>query len=569
MENQKKGLNKRIIIFLIIAAAVIFGVTFAIISATGGSGDTVNRMTYEQAEEQLGRMLKSVYVQEVPAVKAAVEYNVSDLKEELPDISNYPLSVGGGGAIDIEIVSSTEKAGSGTDGWLNEVAENFNKENFNINGQSVSVSVRPISSGVAADYIISGKYIPEAFSPSNELWGEMIKTKSNVDITLKNARLAGNVTGILLKQSKYDELKEKYGNVDIQSVIKETVSNGLAMGYTNPFASSTGLNFIISALYSADQNDLLSSAAVDQFQQFQANVPFVAYTTIQMRDAATKQNGSLDALVMEYQTYKNTMELRDFVFVPFGVRHDSPIYALGTLPPEKSQLLDMFIQYCLNEKSQKLASEYGFNNLNDYTSQVPLPSGTVITSAQSLWKEVKDAGRPVAAVFIADISGSMNGEPIMNLKQSLINGSQYINQKNLIGLVSYDNDVYINLPVAEFDLNQRSKFCGAVQDMSPGGQTATYDAILVGLQMLDQVKQKDPQTKLMLFVLSDGQTNTGYDFNQVSKIAAGFNIPIYTIGYNADLEELQKISSINEAASINADSDDVVYTLKNLFNAQM
>ena len=569
MEKEKKGLNKRIVIFLVIAAVVIFGVTFAIISAAGNADGADDRMTYEQAQEQLGKLLKNVYVEDVPAVKAAVQYNASDLKEELPDISNYPLSVEGYGTINIEIISSTEKAGSGTDGWLNEVAETFNNENFNVNGQSVSVSVRPISSGVAADYIISGKYIPDTFSPSNELWGEMIKAKSNVDIELKNARLAGNVTGILLKQSKYDELKEKYGNVDIQCVMEETVSNGLAMGYTNPFASSTGLNFIISALYSADKNDLLSEVAIDQFQQFQANVPFVAYTTIQMRDAATKQNGTLDAMVLEYQTYKNTVELRDFVFVPFGVRHDSPMYALGNLSPDKSQLIDMFIQYCQSDKSQKLAGEYGFNNLNDYKSEVPLPSGNVITSAQSLWKEVKDAGRPVAAVFIADISGSMNGEPIMNLKESLINGSQYINQKNLIGLVSYDNNVYINLPIAAFDLNQRSKFCGAVQDLIPGGQTATYDAILVGLKMLDEVKQKDPQTKVMLFVLSDGQTNTGYEFNKVSKVAAGFKVPIYTIGYNADLEELAKISSINEAASINADSDDVVYTLKNLFNAQM
>ena len=45
-------------------------------------------------------------------------------------------------------------------------------------------------------------------------------------------------------------------------------------------------------------------------------------------------------------------------------------------------------------------------------------------------------------------------------------------------------------------------------------------------------------------------------------------IPVYTIGYNADIKALQNISSINEAASINADSDDVVYKLGSLFNAK-
>ena len=40
-------------------------------------------------------------------------------------------------------------------------------------------------------------------------------------------------------------------------------------------------------------------------------------------------------------------------------------------------------------------------------------------------------------------------------------------------------------------------------------------------------------------------------------------------GSDADKEELQKVSNINEAASINADSDDITYKLKSLFNSQL
>ena len=46
-------------------------------------------------------------------------------------------------------------------------------------------------------------------------------------------------------------------------------------------------------------------------------------------------------------------------------------------------------------------------------------------------------------------------------------------------------------------------------------------------------------------------------------------MPCYTIGYNANLSALSELSAINEAASINADNDDVIYSLKSLFNAQM
>lgn len=73
----------------------------------------------------------------------------------------------------------------------------------------------------------------------------------------------------------------------------------------------------------------------------------------------------------------------------------------------------------------------------------------------------------------------------------------------------------------------------------------------------------------MLFVLSDGEQNTGYSLSDISKILEVYKIPVYTIGYNADIKALEKISAINEAASINADSEDIVYKLKSLFNLQM
>lgn len=67
---------------------------------------------------------------------------------------------------------------------------------------------------------------------------------------------------------------------------------------------------------------------------------------------------------------------------------------------------------------------------------------------------------------------------------------------------------------------------------------------------------------------SDGKTNQGYDFDRAAQIIQALGITVNTIGYNANLEELTKISKINESVSINADSDDVVYKLKELFNAE-
>jgi Ca-activated chloride channel family protein len=149
---------------------------------------------------------------------------------------------------------------------------------------------------------------------------------------------------------------------------------------------------------------------------------------------------------------------------------------------------------------------------------------------------------------------------------------QYIDSSNYVGLVSYSDDVYINLPVAKFDNTQRAYFSGAVKDLNVGGQTATYDAVLVGLQMLLDAKKDVPDANCMLFVLSDGAQNAGYSLNRITPIVGGLGISVYTIGYemsDSDKAQLKSLSEINEAVCIDADSEDIVNELRNLFNVNM
>ena len=566
-KTQSKNAAFLIVVAILMIAAIAVGIVIS-----GRLGKSHSELTHESAMAQLDKKLKKISVKEESPRKATVEIAGSDLAAELPDIGKYPLSVEGRGTLDLEIFSSTEKSSKGTDGWLNEVAEKFNAEHHEIGGQWATISVRPIASGAAIDYIVSGKYVPELYSPSNELWGEMLAAE-NVDIKLLEKRLAGNTAGILLSRDTYNKIQTAYGKVDISSIIEATIKNEIAMGYTNPYASSTGLNCLVAALQECDSSDILSSTAVSKFQQFQQNVPFVAYTTLQMREAAA--NGVLDAFILEYQCFSNVSELRGYEFVPFGVRHDSPMYSLGTLDDQQNELARTFIDYCLTDECQRMATKYGFNEHEEYQDNLAASvNGAAMLSAQKLWKTEKDAGNPVMAVFVADVSGSMGGAPLQNLQSSLINASQYINSTNYVGLVSYSTNVTVNLPIDLFTLNQRSYFTGAVEDLSPGGNTATYDAVLVALNMLmeaqTKVETETGQTiKPLLFVLSDGETNIGNSLSDIRDIVEGLEVPCYTIGYNANLSALSELSAINEAASINADNDDVIYSLKSLFNAQM
>lgn len=87
--------------------------------------------------------------------------------------------------------------------------------------------------------------------------------------------------------------------------------------------------------------------------------------------------------------------------------------------------------------------------------------------------------------------------------------------------------------------------------------------------MLKDELAVNPNAKPLIFVLSDGETNEGHSLKEVRPLIEHYKVPIYTIGYNANIQALQTISSINEAANINADVDDVVYKISHLFNVQM
>ena len=553
-----KEMDKKVIFKAVGAAIAVFLIVYVVLGIL------------DVGDKELADIIKDINVNTASPTPGIITVLPPDVNTVLPDISKYPPRVEKTTSSYIEIFSSPEKAGTGTDGWLTEVAKDFNNARIRIDGREVSVSLREIPSGLGADYIISGKYRPDAYTPSNELWGEMI-VSSGVEAELLEERLAGNVAGILLARSKKEELVNKYGVVNTRTIVDAVSKRELAMGYTNPFASSTGLNFLISALYAFDSSNLLSDEAAAGFESFQANIPLVAYTTLQMRNSA--KSGLLDGFVLEYQTYVNTPDIRHYDFTPFGVRHDNPIYAIGDLSPEKRKILNEFIEFAQQDKYQALATRYGFNGFDEYRSEAWPVRGDLIVSAQRLYKDRKNAGRPICAVFVADVSGSMMGAPLYNLKRSLREGQYFIGNENMIGLVSYSNDVTIDLPIAKFDLDQRRSFVGAVDGLQAGGSTATFDAIAVAMQMLIDQKaagpDKNSNLRPIIFVLSDGETNRGHKLKDIQHIVEDVGIPIYTIGYNADIKALKAISDINEAASINADTDDVAYKLSQLFYAEL
>lgn len=580
-------MNKNLIIWggILVAAAIFF--QFSNKLNTTRLSSNQQAMPYEDAVGELSKLLKTVnwgtnYVQR----RAQVELGAKpDLKETLPSIDQYPITVEPGVSnqdVVAEIFVTTVRGWSPVvkgrtrtaDGRMVEVARAFNESNQKLSGgKGAKVRVRFIASGTGYQFIASEKYMPDAFTPVHHLWIEMLK-EHGIPTTMIRENMVTSAGGIVMKNEVAERLRSTYGELDVKSIINEVVQGNLAMGYTNPFASSTGLNFLMTTLSTfaeGDEQAMLSSAVVDTFQKFQQSVPFVALTTLQMREAV-RNDGSLDAFVMGHQTFLGTDSLQNgYEFIPFGVKHDHPLYAVGDPGAEKLEVLELLATFAEKPEYKQLAKDYGWDQAitSSFTPNIPIPSGKTLIEAQQLWKEKKDAGRKIAAVFLSDVSGSMGGSRMAGVKKALMAGSKFITADNSIGLVLFSDQVEVVLPVKKFNLNHRASFVAAVQDMNSGGGTSMYDGVAVALKLLTEEKEKDPSIKPMLFVLTDGETASGLSFTDLSPVIKGIKIPVYTIGYEANVGELKRLSVLVEAASISAGEGNVEYKIGSLLNAQM
>ncbi len=530
-------------------------------------------MSFEDAVTEMNSMLKKINVEKISKPVMDIYSDDGSDTAMLDDIDTFPIMVEGEGDINIEIAAATELSSNAPDDWINIVAENFNAEKKEIAGKTVSVSVRKITSGEVVTYMLADAYEPDVFIPSNYAWGEMLKS-SGISIEKITDRIAGNTAGILIEKNTYDEFISKYEEATVSNVLEAALAGDLIFAYTNPYTSSTGLNILTAMLKAFDSQNPLSAKAQEKLLEYQKSSPPVAYTTAVLKNQAAK--GIISAMVMEEQAYINTPELASYIYIPSGIRHDHPVYTFSYCSDEKKEAAKLFTEYCLSEENQKLAQEKGFGRHDDYQSDDPGLDGTGYLTAQKVWKQNKNGGRPVVAVFVADVSGSMGGEPLNSLKSSLVNASAYIGQEHYIGLISYSGDVTINLPIDKFDARQKAYFCGEVKSLSEAGTTATYDAVLVGLNMLQEKTQELKESgvenvKQMMFVLTDGEQNEGYSLDRITPIVAGLQVPVYTISYNYldDNGELEKLSAINEVSALKASSDDIVNQLRNLFNVEL
>ena len=111
---------------------------------------------------------------------------------------------------------------------------------------------------------------------------------------------------------------------------------------------------------------------------------------------------------------------------------------------------------------------------------------------------------PIDAVFVLDRSGSMDGAPIHAVREATCNLLRLLGPDDRLGVVVFDDEAQMVLPLAAHDPDAASLRVRAVET---GGSTNLSGGWLKGLEMLSGDVR--PHALRRIIVLTDGHANMG------------------------------------------------------------
>jgi len=130
---------------------------------------------------------------------------------------------------------------------------------------------------------------------------------------------------------------------------------------------------------------------------------------------------------------------------------------------------------------------------------------------------------PLSLAFLMDISSSMYGERIRRARDSAVElVKRLITGENRALIMGFDDKVYLYQSLT----GDRKKLIDTINEMTPNGGTALYDAVAYSVRFLKHLSGKKA-----IILLSDGDdTDSHFSFEDVLDYVRESDVLIYTVG---------------------------------------
>ncbi len=208
----------------------------------------------------------------------------------------------------------------------------------------------------------------------------------------------------------------------------------------------------------------------------------------------------------------------------------------------ESQIQQKFgIQYSLNDKT---SSETLFSN-NYFVHFFPTKNVTAFPSRH--------------IVFVIDISGSMYGLKLQQTKDATITLIDSLRDIDFFNIITFHGSVYYwpdsTVTTYSGTTEMKRKANAYIRNLQAGGWTNINDALLAGINVVKNIIRMYPNTKPMIFFMTDGEPTAGETRpDQIRNNVATKNKPKTPIhglafGDEADFYLVKSISDGNEGKS--------------------
>jgi len=434
-----------------------------------------------------------------------------------------------------------------------------------------------------------GKAIPyDAIWPANSIWISLGDTQHAVS-RLESIMRSPVVLGVR------KSLAERLGWMDRPvtiSTILEAVDNGrLRFAMTSATQSNSGASAYLGFLHAL-------AGSPDVLEHSQLESPEVQEQVKRMLSRVDRSSGSsgwlMESLVDHYDRYQAMFNYEAMIIEanqalikkgrePLYVIYpsdgmmiaDSPLGYIDKGDPKKLEAFEKFQAYLLSEAVQdqiqalgrrtglvgmglKAADKTVFNpdwgiDIDRIISPIPTPRAEVIRLALDLYQTT--LRKPSLTAYVIDVSGSMEGDGIQNLKAAMstlldpVQARRYMLQaspRDLHIIVPFNSEPLPAKIAHGNDPDTLADLTAFVNRLTPKGGTDIYQATVAAMGLIQRTQNLENYFPAVI-LMTDGRSEGNIDQlrHAVDRLPGGVDIPVFSITFgDADESQLKAISEI-------------------------
>jgi Ca-activated chloride channel family protein len=484
------------------------------------------------------------------------------------------LTAGDGPPSDAVVVDVVANSSLGN--WLPAAVQRFNEAELETaEGNPAFVQLTLSDAGQAAADIAAGELTPAIWIPDDDVWVQVLSDQGNTAYAGDCDSLATSPLVIAMWRTAAESLGwpgQPVGWLDVGSLAADPSAwayysggefgDSLNLGHTHPGLSASGVSTLLALVQSAQaKTDAVTVEDVEQpivqasVSAFEAAVSWFSTDTGALGQTMAERGPSFLGAAVMYES--DVVGNGDGQIVPIYPLEgtfvaDHPACISSDIDSETQEAALLFRNFLLDQTEQQMAANSGLRPVDstvvigaplDAAHGVDLeqpanvfgsPSVQTVYAVQDLWQSAR---KDVNLVMLLDVSGSMAGDKIENMRDAAVQFVEQMGDEDYITIIPFSHE----LPVIVYHQQvgpERQSIIDAIQRLDAAGDTALYDAVGAGSELIGQ--STAPDTTNAMVVLTDGQDtySFNYAFNQaLIDMAAANDTTVFTIAYGNDADE--------------------------------